>query len=210
MCSSSDAYEVLGVGREATQAEIRRAYLEEARACHPDVNPSSDATLRFQAVTKAYKLLSDPDRRAQYDGGGSDGAGDQEEVDEPGMRAMFRGVLQELYAEQLLGSISSFGSEAAAAASSARSGDLRPARDFIWQRKGLALAVVLPTFLMLRFPAAVAIFLRFTAIVGVGAFARLVQTEQGQQMAYNWAWLKWRVFLLRVRARARAHEKKSP
>ncbi len=60
-------YEVLGVRRKATAAEIRAAYRSRARESHPDVSDAPDAAERFHAVREAYDVLSDPIRREQYD-----------------------------------------------------------------------------------------------------------------------------------------------
>jgi molecular chaperone DnaJ len=65
-----DLYKALGVRHEATPAEIRRAYQRRARALHPALNPGDPVAVdRFRAVTVAFEVLSDPQRRAAYDRG---------------------------------------------------------------------------------------------------------------------------------------------
>lgn len=66
----ADHYEVLGVARDATPEEIKKAYRRLARELHPDVNPGAEAAERFKLVTHAYDVLSDPDQRSRYDMGG--------------------------------------------------------------------------------------------------------------------------------------------
>lgn len=77
----SNYYEVLGLSRSATQEEIKKAYRKLARQTHPDVaGPGSEE--RFKEVSRAYEVLSDPEKRQMYDlggegalGGGGSGAG---------------------------------------------------------------------------------------------------------------------------------------
>lgn len=67
-----DAYQVLGVSRDADQSEIQRAYRRLARALHPDVNKDAGAEDGFKELAEAYDVLSDPDQRKRYDAFGPD------------------------------------------------------------------------------------------------------------------------------------------
>ncbi|MSY25802.1 MAG: DnaJ domain-containing protein, partial [Actinobacteria bacterium] len=64
----ADFYELLGVSRQSTADEIKRAYRQRARQLHPDANPDDPhAEAQFKEVARAYETLSDPQRRQQYD-----------------------------------------------------------------------------------------------------------------------------------------------
>jgi molecular chaperone DnaJ len=73
MDTSTDHYDVLGVSRQATAEEIKRAYRRRARELHPDANPDDpSAEARFKELARAYEVLSDPGRRQMYDTYGTD------------------------------------------------------------------------------------------------------------------------------------------
>ncbi len=65
----NDYYADLGVARDASAEDIKRAYRRSARKLHPDVNPGPDAEEQFKKVSQAYDVLSDPDKRRSYDAG---------------------------------------------------------------------------------------------------------------------------------------------
>ncbi|MGB2695452.1 MAG: molecular chaperone DnaJ [Dehalococcoidia bacterium] len=72
--TKQDYYEVMGVTRNATPEDIKKAFRQLAMKYHPDRNKNKDAEERFKAINEAYEVLSDPERRALYDRFGHAGA----------------------------------------------------------------------------------------------------------------------------------------
>jgi DnaJ-class molecular chaperone len=74
----SDPYQTLGVAKTATQDEIQKAYRRLAKKLHPDLNPGNKAAEeKFKALSVAYDLLSDPEKRARFDRGEIDASGQE-------------------------------------------------------------------------------------------------------------------------------------
>ncbi len=73
MTKTMDYYEILGVDKNATKDELKKAFRQKARQYHPDVNKAPDAADKFKEIGKAYETLSDDNKRQIYDRYGEDG-----------------------------------------------------------------------------------------------------------------------------------------
>jgi len=102
----ADYYDLLGVSRQASADELKRAYRKRARELHPDANPDDPhAAEQFKGLSKAYAVLSDPDQRARYDRFGEAGVGGN---GGPSMDDLFGGGLGDIF-DAFFGGGSPFG-----------------------------------------------------------------------------------------------------
>src|SRR5438477_5735850 len=91
MAPARDLYEILGIERDASDEDIRKAYRRLARELHPDVSSDPETEERFKEVAGAYEILSDPEKRARYDAFGTAGPGGQPFADISDIFEMFFG-----------------------------------------------------------------------------------------------------------------------
>lgn len=77
MAGKRDYYEVLGISKDASEGEIKKAFRKKAMEFHPDRNKSPEAEEKFKEVNEAYEVLSDPSKKATYDQFGHDGLNSQ-------------------------------------------------------------------------------------------------------------------------------------
>lgn len=95
MAGKRDYYDVLGVDRNAPQDEIKRAFRKLAFKYHPDRNREPDAEERFKEISEAYAVLSDPEKRRQYDAFGFEGIRGRYTAEDIFNRTVFRNLFSE-------------------------------------------------------------------------------------------------------------------
>ena len=95
MTSKRDYYDVLGVERNASQDEIKRSFRKLAFQYHPDRNKEPDAEEKFKEISEAYAILSDPEKRQQYDAFGFNGIRGRYSTEDIFNRTTFRDIFSE-------------------------------------------------------------------------------------------------------------------
>lgn len=95
--ATQDYYQLLGVPRDASQDDIRKAFRKLAMQYHPDRNPTPEGEAKFKELNEAYAVLSDPEKRKQYDMFGSEGFGQRYSQDEIFKNFDPRGVFGDLF-----------------------------------------------------------------------------------------------------------------
>lgn len=169
---TTDPYKLLNVSRSSTAKEIKMAYFNEAKKCHPDLNPNDPkAKEKFQQISAAYELLSDEKRRRVYDatgssqesyasspGGSYGGAQNAQQHAEDIFNTVKEDVdvIKEafvLYTEEVK-------EELQEAVDCARNQDWKGLFEIAKDHKFLIMGVVVPTVVFLRYPPAVFVVLR--------------------------------------------------
>jgi hypothetical protein len=212
-----DLYKILGVSKTATQPEIKRAYFHEAKKHHPDMNPNdAGAKDRFQRLSAAYEILSDPKKRAEYDVRGnswykqsqtqSNQSQQSPQDADNHSRDTFNSVWKDFdivkeawseYTEEVLEELN-FSLKAADA------GDFKPLWNMAVANRFVILGVVVPIVAVLRFPAAIGIAFRFVAPMATAVAYQLIRSGQAPLVA---AYLWKKLISLAKRRRERTKKK---
>lgn len=125
MAEKRDYYEVLGIGKDASDAEIKKAYLSLAKKYHPDINKSPDAPAKFKEVTEAYEILKDPNKRKAYDQFGFAGVDPNSAAGQGGFGQGFGGGFDGFDVNDIFSQFFGGGARGGSSSSSRRSGPVK-------------------------------------------------------------------------------------
>ncbi|CAD7957105.1 unnamed protein product [Amoebophrya sp. A120] len=204
-------YERLGLVPPSNEKEIKRAYFQKAKECHPDLHGTAK-TKEFQELSAAYAVLSDPRKKASYDASGyqdrnydapsqpgsSAGFDDMPDVD--AAYAMFRQVFNEfgfqMYYDTLVQDVQNSYDTAIAKQS------YEPFWDLAKRRKGLVLGIVVPSLLVFRFPWIALAATRVLGSVGMMLFQMVARNPRLQAAVAAWLWKRIVEFSARMTEQA--------
>ncbi|CAD7932458.1 unnamed protein product [Amoebophrya sp. A25] len=193
-------YQRLGIDPPSNPQEIKKAYFDKARKCHPDIHGESK-TKEFQELSAAYSVLSDPQKKAAYDAsgyqdrnydapstGGSYQYGGEQMPDLDAAFAMFRGVFSEfgfqMYYDTLVEDVQNSYDKAIQTQS------YEPFWDLAKRRKALVVGVVLPAVVVFRFPWVAMAATRVLGSVGIFLFRVIARNPRMQAAVAAWLWKK--------------------
>jgi hypothetical protein len=186
-------YDIIGVSRSATQQDIKRAYFQEAKKCHPDLNPNNPkATERFQNLASAYEVLSDPSKRKQYDSMGSrfyQQSQGQQTTTETHSRETFNSVWEDIdVLKEAWGEFfDDTKEEMEYALKAADNGDFKPLWGIASANKFIIIGVLVPVVAVFRFPALIAGVFRIVAPFAGAVGAALIRSGHAPIVAaYLW------------------------
>jgi hypothetical protein len=207
--SRDNLYDVLGVSSTATSHELKVAYFREAKKNHPDLNPNDkNATAKFQKLSAAYEILSDPKKRAAYDASGSaDSAYSNQTYDsasEHHATDTFNQVWSDLdiISEVVDSYVQDMKEEIDYVWQSMKSGDYEPFWNLSKANSTLIFGIITPIVLVVRFPAAIAFVLRMIWLAVPAILVPLMQSGQVPSIA---AWM-WKNVVNAAKARKQSRE----
>jgi len=205
--TQEDLYAILGVSKTASQQEIKKAYFHQAKKHHPDMNPNDPtAKDRFQKLSSAYDVLSDPVKRKQYDSLGSRWyQRTQTQSTEQQSRDTFNSVWEDIdiIKEAWNDYSAEVKEEFEYALKAADNGNFTPLWNIAVANKFVILGVIVPIVAIFRFPAAISAAVRFAAPIVTGIAYNLIRSGNAPVVA-RYLWSK----LVSIAQRRRSRGKK--
>ena len=182
-------YDILGVPSSASQKEIKLAYYRLAKKHHPDMNPGdAKAKAKFQQISQAYEVLSDEKKRSMYDRGDyyenfeSSASHDAEAHSEEIFNSVQRDF--EIIQEALAMYLHDLYEEAQFAYEASLRGDWDDVWDVVKYNKGLIFGIIVPSVVILRFPALLGVAARLGFAAANMVLAGLLRSGQLQNAGY--------------------------
>jgi len=190
--TSLDYYKILGIDRDASPSDIKKAYFKAAKRYHPDHNPDDlNAKKKFQEISQAYSVLSDPTQKRNYDTFGHKGYERYSQSypsQQPDPEALFRQVFDELGLREIKEYFTVVQKDANKALDGLKQGDFKELFSFAKSHQGLMVGVMVPLLVALRHPLLVGGALRFT----IPVFLSLLENPIVGAAIAAWMFKKWR------------------